>query len=207
MYKRLEALQDRCIPRLFGKATVYKSKCEKVPALLFQFVHGTSLYALPLEMKLSDKALEAINQGRIPEYSEIIPDLTCTDACTDTLQKRVWHALHIHMRRFRAGVLHGDPKLDNFIWCNDGLVTAVDFSLLAPSTAMRRTRMGLRRSYLTFKETRGMPRGDGQIEGKATGCTPGAYPEERKDIINSVRRTCREGVFVSQFQGWFMGRT
>lgn len=67
-------------------------------------------------MKISDKALEAIYHGRIPEYSKIIPDLTRTDACTDTLQKRVSHALsHTYEAISREGVLHGDPKSHNFI--------------------------------------------------------------------------------------------
>jgi serine/threonine protein kinase len=97
------------------------SQAEKVPALMLEFVRGTSLHALPLEDRISNDAFEAIQKGHHLQDYKKVPNAALQEALERTYASIT-----------DAGVLHGDPKPDNFIKCEDGAVIAVDFEFACP---------------------------------------------------------------------------
>lgn len=125
IYQRLRGIQGEYVPRLFGEAAVYAAKSKRVPALLLEFVPGRSLFALPLENRVSGHALRMIKQGHRPQPDdyERMPNPQLQDALTRT-----------YVKITEAGVLHGDPKTDNFIRRRDGTIVAVDFEFARPLT-------------------------------------------------------------------------
>lgn len=115
-YQHLQDLQGTYIPRFFGEAAVY-SDAGRTPALLLEYVRGTSLHALPIKRLVSRKALKDINQGCRLGYSDFgIPD------------RELWDALRrMYDKLTERGVLHGDAKLDKFLLSDGGFVVAIDF--------------------------------------------------------------------------------
>ncbi|RWA08487.1 hypothetical protein EKO27_g6631 [Xylaria grammica] len=121
IYKRLRHLQGINIPRCFGTAV----SDDFDPALVLSYVEGTPLYQLDLEELISPRVLEAHRQRTTLRHlkDEDIPNPKLLSELNDMYDVLT-----------RNGVVHGDPKLHNFIRTKDRVV-AIDFefSCLLPS--------------------------------------------------------------------------
>lgn len=107
VYDQLMSLQGGCIPLLYGEAMVYDG-LELVPALLIEYVEGSILTELLPEYLASSEARHALQNGEDPrdnglsDYDIVSPKLLAALRATyDELTTK--------------GLVHGDPKSDNFM--------------------------------------------------------------------------------------------
>jgi tRNA A-37 threonylcarbamoyl transferase component Bud32 len=113
IYQQLSSLQGRCIPRLYGEAF----SDDGVPALVLQHIQGIPLNELNLEQLISPRALEALQKGY---WSHQLPLEELPNPGLLSALRKTYYELTAN------GIVHGDPKLDNFILVGEEVV-AIDF--------------------------------------------------------------------------------
>jgi tRNA A-37 threonylcarbamoyl transferase component Bud32 len=122
VYRKLQSLQGDHIPLLYGEVMVDDGE-QEVPALLLEHIYGTTLNRLSPEHLESIEARKIIDGGNDPN-NEL--------SAEQILNPRLVKALrNVFDELERKGVVHGDPRADNFIATRrkDGSykVVAVDF--------------------------------------------------------------------------------
>ncbi|KAI3342002.1 hypothetical protein F4824DRAFT_447818 [Ustulina deusta] len=121
MYKRLQSLQGDVIPRYYGEVI----SDNHTPAVLLEFVEGTPLHRLPKEDLLSPRVLTAYR------HNMTLHELPDDDIPDPQLLLALRHMYH---QFTQDGVVHGDPKLHNFIRTEHGVVAIdLEFSHLLPN--------------------------------------------------------------------------
>ncbi|KAI0388293.1 hypothetical protein F5Y17DRAFT_470513 [Xylariaceae sp. FL0594] len=119
-YKQLRSLQGDVIPRFYGETI----SDDHTPAILLEFIEGTPLHKLPEEDLFSQPILTA-HHDRLPLY-----DLRRDDIPNPQLLSKLQY---MYDQFTRNGVVHGDPKLHNFIHSDHGVVAIdLEFSHLLP---------------------------------------------------------------------------
>lgn len=99
-------MQGIYVPRLYGEATVYNGS-DEVPALLIEFLEGTPLDCLRLDELASEPALKLLGEGKRPQ--NYLSHL-------EILNPGLGAALRGLIGEFaKLRMVHGDPRLDNFI--------------------------------------------------------------------------------------------
>lgn len=132
VYGQLEPLQGRDIPLLYGEAMIHDG-LKQVPALLVEYIRGKILTELPWEHLASNEARQVLQAGEDPYENGLSSEGVINPKLLASLRS-------VYDEMSKKGLVHGDPKPDNFMAtvsrCGNYRVWAIDPEYTHPPDCM-----------------------------------------------------------------------